>query len=184
MSFGVHCNQCHDVKGHQKPLVHLEVCSGCHDVKSFTYPAQGLTVAFSHSSHSERYACSRCHPEPFRMKKGTTGITMERLYKGDLCGSCHNGKEAFSSKDCTRCHDMKAFKKPVKYPGGGMQAVVFSHELHASMFGCKECHDRLFKMKASPGKMTMAEMYQGKLCGACHNGQMAFASTDCQKCHK
>jgi len=184
MAFDVHCNQCHRVQGHEKPMVFMETCRGCHSIRNFAYPAQGLTVTFTHEQHAKRASCSGCHPAPFAMKKGTTGITMAKLYAGELCGQCHNGKKAFSPKDCRKCHNMKAFKKSVKYPGGGMPPVVFSHEFHTAMFGCAECHDKLFKMKASPGKMTMAEMYQGKLCGVCHNGQMGFASTECQRCHK
>jgi c(7)-type cytochrome triheme protein len=30
----------------------------------------------------------------------------------------------------------------------------------------------------------MDDIYQGKFCGSCHNGQTAFGSMECQKCHK
>jgi c(7)-type cytochrome triheme protein len=30
----------------------------------------------------------------------------------------------------------------------------------------------------------MDEIFKGEFCGKCHNGKMAFAATDCGKCHK
>jgi c(7)-type cytochrome triheme protein len=30
----------------------------------------------------------------------------------------------------------------------------------------------------------MDQIYQGKFCGSCHNGQAAFGPMECQKCHK
>jgi c(7)-type cytochrome triheme protein len=32
--------------------------------------------------------------------------------------------------------------------------------------------------------MKMDDIYQGKFCGKCHDGQTAFGSAECQKCHK
>lgn len=184
MAFDVHCNQCHQVQGHEKPVIFKETCNACHNISNFTLPANGLPVNFTHKQHARRFSCSECHPALFEMKRGTNGITMEKIYAGKLCGQCHDGKKAFASSECTKCHDMKGFKKDVKYPGGGMQPVVFSHEFHTAMFGCTDCHEKFFKMKARPGKMTMAEMGQGKYCGGCHNGQVAFSANDCAKCHK
>ncbi|MCK7485639.1 MAG: cytochrome c3 family protein [Bacillus subtilis] len=59
---------------------------------------------------------------------------------------------------------------------------MFGHTFHTAAFGCDQCHPKLFAMKKS-GKLKMEPMYGGKSCGACHNGQMAFASTECAKCH-
>lgn len=77
------------------------------------YPNQTITfagggagpVAFSGRHHSQ--PCSRCHNQQTfpRMQQGTVTITMEAIDKGQLCGSCHNGRQAFASKDnCQRCH--------------------------------------------------------------------------------
>lgn len=65
-----------------------------------------------------------------------------------------------------------------------MGKVAFNHEFHGMAFGCGECHPGEFLMKKGSTPMKMDAMYKGRLCGACHNGQMAFASTDCAKCHK
>ena len=38
-------------------------------------------------------------------------------------------------------------------------------------------------MKAGSAQITMKDIYSGAYCGACHNGQKAFASSECTKCH-
>lgn len=71
-----------------------------------------------------------------------------------------------------------------------LKAVLFSHKIHVEDKGltCDMCHDRLFGMQALKAQensdFTMASLYEGKYCGACHNGTMAFASnTRCATCH-
>ncbi len=155
---------------------------------------------FSHKSHviSSGLDCDSCHPSLFKKKRGTAAAngdyTMEALEEGKYCGSCHDGDTAFGvtdQKNCVTCHgsDMKqpktiVFTKPVK-------AVIFNHGLHVDDFGfeCSECHNKLFKMKRGDAekhaeKFTMKALYAGKYCGACHNGDDAFASnTKCTVCH-
>ncbi|KJR40089.1 hypothetical protein MCHI_004013 [Candidatus Magnetoovum chiemensis] len=38
------------------------------------------------------------------MKKGTVKITMNDINAGKQCGTCHNGKVAFATTDCAKCH--------------------------------------------------------------------------------
>ena len=41
------------------------------------------------------------------MKKGAAKMTMAAMNEGKFCGTCHNGKKAFSVKapaDCVKCH--------------------------------------------------------------------------------
>lgn len=77
------------------------------------YPGQTITfagggagaVAFSGQHH--RQPCSRCHNRELfpRMQQGEVTITMKAIDGEHLCGSCHNGREAFASRDnCQRCH--------------------------------------------------------------------------------
>jgi c(7)-type cytochrome triheme protein len=72
------------------------------------------------------------------------------------------------------------FTKPVK-------AVMFEHKAHSG-FGCDDCHDKLFEQAKGTaeekGDFNMKSLYAGKYCGACHNGETAFASnTKCAVCH-
>lgn len=67
-------------------------------------------VPFNHDTHkSAGVGCSDCHDALFEKKTGSTdadnALTMKALRKGKYCGSCHNGKKAFSaSKNCKKCH--------------------------------------------------------------------------------
>ncbi|MDH3348313.1 MAG: cytochrome c3 family protein [Desulfobulbaceae bacterium] len=71
-------------------------------------------AVFSHKKHTtrEKLKCMECHPKLFIMKVGKDVVkkgrlTMEEMKKGKYCGSCHNGKKAFSINDikhCRKCH--------------------------------------------------------------------------------
>ena len=66
------------------------------------------TVKFDGAVHNKAAAsCKECHTDGMfpKMKQGTVKITMEEIYAGKLCGTCHNGKKAFEAKaNCQRCH--------------------------------------------------------------------------------
>ncbi|MDH5762976.1 MAG: cytochrome c3 family protein [Nitrospinota bacterium] len=74
------------------------------DTKSFA------PVVFDHAKHTNAgVGCGDCHDALFPKKKGATdagnALTMKALRQGKYCGSCHNGKQAFSaSKNCKQCH--------------------------------------------------------------------------------
>jgi len=66
----------------------------------------------------------------------------------------------------------------------GMRPVVFPHWFHRIRFRCKVCHADLgFKFKAGGNKITMAKIIDGKFCGACHNGEIAWSVENCAMCH-
>lgn len=69
--------------------------------------------------------------------------------------------------------------------------VVFSHGSHidSKAPNCAECHASQFSLqnpgRPLTGKMVHAEMDKGALCGSCHDGKKAFATSDnCDTCHK
>ena len=65
-----------------------------------------------------------------------------------------------------------------------IRAVVFPHWLHRTQFVCKVCHlDLGFKMKSGTNDIKMGDIFEGKWCGACHNGTLGFAATECDRCH-
>lgn len=76
------------------------------------------------------------------------------------------------------------FEKGKGSPG----AVTYSHESHTKKEPrCTTCHNNIFKMKRGSEILTMASMNQGKACGTCHNGNVAFSISrpaDCAKCHR
>ncbi|MCW5199175.1 hypothetical protein VU05_00300 [Desulfobulbus sp. F1] len=105
-------------------------CGACHDgVTSFAVTDQGScarchggdmkppktvvfkAVVFDHSKHVDEFSlpCSSCHERLFKMKIGESekqpDFTMEAMYQGKYCGSCHEGSSAFAAKTkCTLCH--------------------------------------------------------------------------------
>jgi c(7)-type cytochrome triheme protein len=77
--------------------------------------------------------------------------------------------------------------KTLEFDKSPMGAVKFDGTVHKNAgLKCKECHnsDMFPKMKQGTVQITMDEIYAGKLCGVCHNGQRAFsAKENCARCH-
>jgi c(7)-type cytochrome triheme protein len=66
----------------------------------------------------------------------------------------------------------------------GVRAVVFPHWFHRIRFRCKVCHSELgFKMRAGANVIQMNDIINGKFCGMCHNGQVAWSPDRCDLCH-
>ena len=76
------------------------------------YEAKGSNlgpVTFSHETHvtQQKAKCTDCHTKIFKMKKGESKMTQASFAEGKYCGTCHNGKKAFSAvaqADCGKCH--------------------------------------------------------------------------------
>ncbi|MHB8810078.1 MAG: c(7)-type cytochrome triheme domain-containing protein [Desulfobulbaceae bacterium] len=153
-------------------------------------------VQFSHKVHTmdAGLACDSCHDDLFTMEAGASeskeDFTMAGFMDGKYCGACHDGSTAFhtnSPEKCASCHTPPGtivFTKPVK-------AVVFDHKKHVDDLGfnCTNCHSDLFKMiigdaEKNEQEFVMDALYNKKYCGACHDGEQAFASnTRCTTCH-
>jgi c(7)-type cytochrome triheme protein len=62
--------------------------------------------------------------------------------------------------------------------------VVYPHWFHRIRFQCSVCHvDIGFKTKAGASGITMDQISQGRFCGACHNGEIAWSVENCDFCH-
>jgi c(7)-type cytochrome triheme protein len=98
------------------------------------------------------------------------------------CNQCHIIKShesmSLNGSTCKNCHDLTIMKLTLT-----SMPASFNHENHASMFGCSDCHKDVFKMKRNSVRMTMDKINKGKFCGKCHDGKMAFPSTNCNPCH-
>ena len=66
-----------------------------------TPPAQ-----FPHWAHRIRFKCYVCHDAIFQMKAGANPVSMDAIFEGKFCGTCHDGKTAFAVgfETCQRCH--------------------------------------------------------------------------------
>lgn len=185
MDTGYHCNQCHDVRGHNHVTINKDICGECHEVQEMTLERTAMPAPFNHDLHTTIYnSCKECHPKLFLMSGGTSRITMNDIDNGSYCGACHNGDSAFPSSECSRCHDLKDFDRELAYTVEDIGDVAFSHMSHTAAFSCDGCHPKVFSMKKTAGKMTMDDMYEGKFCGLCHNGNIASSVEDCEKCHQ
>lgn len=102
---GYHCNQCHEIKGHKHVAINTGICGNCHGInKMMTLKKTAMPSQFNHGMHSKIYSCKDCHPKVFLMSSGSVHVTMKDINNGAYCGVCHNGKKAFSSSDCGKCH--------------------------------------------------------------------------------
>ncbi len=83
-------------------------------------------------------------------------------------------------------HGVPPGRKKV-WKGGGAGKVTFDSKVHKIRGGtCIQCHPDIFIMKGN-AKITMADIYADKYCGACHNGVKSFDSKEqenCTICHK
>ncbi len=61
-------------------------------------------VVFTHGLHVKRTKCEACHEAIFIKKRGANDINMNKNSKGQYCGKCHNGKDAYPLLKCERCH--------------------------------------------------------------------------------
>jgi c(7)-type cytochrome triheme protein len=62
-------------------------------------------VIFDGKAHADAGTkCADCHSKPklFEMKK--VPLKMDDMNSGMSCGTCHDGKKAFSVSDCGKCH--------------------------------------------------------------------------------
>ena len=65
-----------------------------------------------------------------------------------------------------------------------MRPGIFPHWFHRIRFRCKVCHHELgFEMRAGSNDITMDDIVQGRFCGMCHNGEIAWSVDNCDLCH-
>lgn len=178
MKNGKSCGACHN--GTQS--FGVDRCVTCHPVKEITYKVKETgPTHFSHKTHIEAAECSACHPKLYATTQKNKRAGMAAMQKGKSCGACHNAKQAFAVKECSKCHPTRELQFEEKSTGN----VPFSHTFHTGLYGCGDCHAKLFGTTRSKVKVTMQQMEAGKSCGGCHDGKAAFSVKDkCEACHK
>jgi c(7)-type cytochrome triheme protein len=63
-------------------------------------------VRFPHNSHTEWLACANCHDSLFVPKAGANPINMEKIFRGEYCGKCHDRVAFVTHSACERCHSV------------------------------------------------------------------------------
>jgi c(7)-type cytochrome triheme protein len=65
-----------------------------------------------------------------------------------------------------------------------VRPVIFPHWFHRIRYRCSACHvDLNIQMKAGGTDITMESIVAGEYCGACHNGDIAWSTENCDLCH-
>jgi c(7)-type cytochrome triheme protein len=129
-------------------------CFRCHSYQKFSTAQKG---EFLHQLHKNTgYHCNQCHN--FMWHKD-----MSKIVKWDVCGNCHGMKQIIFNKTAL--------------------PAEFNHEMHSKLSGCKGCHPGIFPMNAGATRVTMQDVSKGLYCGACHDGEKAFSSSECNRCH-
>ena len=180
MEAGESCGSCHDGA---TAFGVKDDCGNCHqNADEVAMQSTVGAIAFSHDVHTGMFGCGDCHSDIFIAKADSNKVGMKQMEAGESCGACHDGATAFGVKgDCGTCHQGGAKDVAINSSAG---EITFSHEIHTGMFGCGECHPDIFKAKANSNKVGMKKMEAGESCGACHDGDTAFAvSGDCTTCH-
>lgn len=170
------------------------------------------TVVFRHGTHVALAGnrCTGCHPRPFPMLRRGPAPTHAAMVAGGSCGSCHDGRSAFGTRDraaCGTCHSGTRPSRlaaapgssgpgtpgprlpgPHAYPPGADSPgkVTFRHATHVrGAAGCGGCHPKPFAMAAAAPRPG-GGMHAKDACGRCHDGRAAFATDDadaCARCH-
>jgi c(7)-type cytochrome triheme protein len=66
----------------------------------------------------------------------------------------------------------------------GLRPVIFPHWFHRIRYKCNVCHTEIgIKMRSGANDIRMADIKDGKFCGACHNNQIAWGTEKCDLCH-
>jgi len=66
----------------------------------------------------------------------------------------------------------------------GVRPVIYPHWFHRIRFQCRVCHSEMgFEMRVGANNVTMEGIIDGKFCGACHNGEIAWSVDNCDLCH-
>jgi c(7)-type cytochrome triheme protein len=103
MGKGKSCGACH-TGAKAFGIAEGKDCVRCHtgQLRNIAIKVDGATDAiFSHTSHSGAYGCNDCHGKLLRFKPGVKHYT---IGEKPCCGDCHDGKVAFPSESCEKCH--------------------------------------------------------------------------------
>jgi c(7)-type cytochrome triheme protein len=158
------------------------VLAGCNFI---TGNANGKAVdskaAIQDSEQSGIYSipCFKCHPVEKFLKDFPHDL---HRTMGLHCTQCHILKShreiSLNGNTCQDCHNLSTMEMKTS-----AMPVTFNHGGHLRMFDCNDCHRDVFPMKLNEETITMERINRGDFCGKCHNGNMAFSSADCNRCH-
>ena len=171
---GLHCGACHDGKTTYAGRPIFKACTGWRKLD----PARGCSRCHSGSSRAPldgRYeALLRTLPRDVADYVDWSAAERRDLIKpGDFLEGVTNQRPAMKlDRDLT-----------IDVKGTWLGRVTFSHKKHTAWTGCELCHPEIFPVtKRGSATYTMAAIFNGEFCGACHNA-VAFPVSVCERCH-
>jgi c(7)-type cytochrome triheme protein len=169
-------------------------CGACHNGKTTVDGRKVFEACAKVGPGETRSTCARCHWDG---KAAARQVDFATFTAGLPRGRFGNGVDWEKAEE-------QGLIKPADYLEGvsikrpaiaaqkdfalptrlqGMPEIIFSHQKHTVWNGCELCHPELFVgVKKGTSRYSMAEIFDGKYCGACHV-TVAFPLTDCQRCH-
>lgn len=157
-------------------------------------PSQpNMRARFPHAEHERWLSCANCHPRPFPQRVGASHGEGQDLHSPRYCGSCHGTVSFGITGQCARCHptientrhhqsslDLDVEVASTTRPPS---RTTFSHKVHTPYLECANCHTDVLVAPQGAKRVSVDELAQGEVCGACH-GQLAFdLMARCQRCH-
>jgi c(7)-type cytochrome triheme protein len=181
----------------------------------FRGPTEMFDAFFPHSAHTELMECAQCHPRIFKSQGTQISMAdvLAGRYCGEChgkvafppvtgCERCHTdlaqpanraqpvllgtvqmrrATEILAAGDSTATVEGNA----TGVRTDGFARAQFPHWVHRIRYRCTTCHMSIFEPKAGTNSVTMVDIEQGRFCGECHNGEIAFLPemTNCIRCH-
>lgn len=154
------------------------------------YPAQKLTLRFSHATHvqKKKLACTSCHAEAEKSTQASDDLLPK---KHGACIECHAIDEQKPEKAadpparCDACHlgsktdeQGKVTVPKLVLPTANLK---MNHKAHAAKsVACAACHGEVGQLELA----TRDALPRMKGCLSCHQGSDASkAKGDCKTCH-
>ena len=135
------------------------------------------------------YACSSSSLNDFLLQREKGEQSSETVFQKKFSGT------SMSRQQLVQLLEMSLYRSsPDKYGDvvfrersvpRGKNPVVFSHQRHRVRFTCRVCHVELeFSMTKGDSGITREDYLEGRFCGACHDGKIAFdVNSSCDSCH-
>jgi c(7)-type cytochrome triheme protein len=102
-------------------LVLLATQSGCSTTPTYGHGdlVVGGKAIFRHKANDmKKLDCAECHDKVYTDVKHHEKRDMEQIIAGESCGTCHNGKRAFTvTGNCNACH-RKYYQRPTTVTKG------------------------------------------------------------------
>ena len=130
------------------------------------------------------------HPSKLSRRLSVLAVAIPLLALAVLTAGSAIGRPADPKHGGDIAFEVKQSKKSKRK----VDHALFSHQDHIDAgHTCKDCHnDKIFKRERKMGvnRFSMKEIFEGKACGACHNGKTQVKGKavfspkrNCSRCH-